>query len=370
MADKQISNGTCAYCKQIFPKNVIKRHLNTCKERQTAQEAASQKSRAKKERLFHIQVEGRALPMYWLHLEVPASAKLADLDQYLRDIWLECCGHLSAFRIDKVSYSISPEEDFFPMGFPGGNDPLGGMFPMMPAPLPPPPPELAPLLSMDIEGLFHKYLAEQRAKVGDETAEAFFQAVLKRLIADMTDMLEKTLGAAIMNDLKAELNVDLKKLSAKDMLTQLDALEQEAIQEAESLPPFPLLFDDFREEDMGSALGDVLKVGTKFDHEYDFGSTTELTLKVLSEREGVALGKKKAPVVLLARNEAPEILCEVCGQPAILVCTNCNWGGVAYSNQGAVCKKCAKKHKCGDDMMLPIVNSPRTGVCGYGSEWV
>lgn len=369
MADKQISNGTCAYCKETFPKNVIKRHLNTCKERQAAQEAANQKSRAKKERLFHLLVEGRGLPMYWLHLEVPASAKLADLDQYLRDIWLECCGHLSAFRIDKMSYSISPEEDFFSMGFPGSNDPLGGTFPIMP-PVEAPPPELAPLYSLDFEGLFNKHFDEQRTKVADETGEVFVQRVMKLVVGEIAETLEKSLGAAMISDLKEALGADLKKLPAKDMLTRLDALEQEAIQEAASLPPLPPFFDNFREENMDKALGDVLKVGTKFDHEYDFGSTTELTLKVLSEREGVALGKKKAPVVLLARNEAPEILCEVCGQPAVLVCTNCNWGGVAYSNQGAVCKKCAKKHKCGDDMMLPIVNSPRTGVCGYGSEWI
>lgn len=36
---------------------------------------------------------------YWLHLEMKGSATLADLDHYLREIWLECCGHLSRFSV-------------------------------------------------------------------------------------------------------------------------------------------------------------------------------------------------------------------------------------------------------------------------------
>jgi hypothetical protein len=34
---------------------------------------------------------------YWLDLEVIGARKLQDLDQYLRAIWLECCGHMSRF---------------------------------------------------------------------------------------------------------------------------------------------------------------------------------------------------------------------------------------------------------------------------------
>jgi hypothetical protein len=29
------------------------------------------------------------------------------------------------------------------------------------------------------------------------------------------------------------------------------------------------------------------------------------------------------------------------------------------------CDKCGKKHKSHDEMFLPVVNSPRMGVCGY-----
>lgn len=34
---------------------------------------------------------------YWLFIEVSMSATLQRLDSFLRDIWLECCGHMSAF---------------------------------------------------------------------------------------------------------------------------------------------------------------------------------------------------------------------------------------------------------------------------------
>jgi hypothetical protein len=36
---------------------------------------------------------------FWLDLEMVGSAKLGKLDDYLRAIWLECCGHLSQFTI-------------------------------------------------------------------------------------------------------------------------------------------------------------------------------------------------------------------------------------------------------------------------------
>lgn len=124
------------------------------------------------------------------------------------------------------------------------------------------------------------------------------------------------------------------------------------------------LFDDFDmdamirkdREIMESPLGARAKVGDVFDYEYDFGSTTELRLKVLSQREGTL---KRNEVRLLARNLPPEILCR-CGQPAEWVCGQCSW-----EPAGWLCKKCSNRHPCGDEFFLPVVNSPRVGVCGY-----
>jgi hypothetical protein len=107
---------------------------------------------------------------------------------------------------------------------------------------------------------------------------------------------------------------------------------------------------------MESPLASRVKVGDTFHYEYDFGSTTELTLKVVAKRDGVM---KRNAIRLLARNQPPDIRCQ-CGKPAVWVCGECSW-----EPSGWLCKACGKKHECGDEMFLPVVNSPRVGVCGY-----
>ena len=52
--------------------------------------------------------------------------------------------------------------------------------------------------------------------------------------------------------------------------------------------------------------------------------------------------------------------CEKCGQPAVWVCSSC-----IYDNGGWLCDAHTRKHKCGEEMLLPVVNSPRVGMCGY-----
>jgi hypothetical protein len=115
-------------------------------------------------------------------------------------------------------------------------------------------------------------------------------------------------------------------------------------------------FDD--EDDlMDELVGTQLKPAVKFGYEYDFGTTTELSLRVVAERPSAF---PKSGIHLLARNEPPEILCVNCKKPATQICPEC-----AYEGAGALCKTCAKKHDCGDEMLLPVLNTPRTGVCGY-----
>ena len=53
-----------------------------------------------------IKVEG-ADKRYWLLLDAPLTATLGDIDFFLRHIWLECCGHMSAF--------IGPGYEDYPM---------------------------------------------------------------------------------------------------------------------------------------------------------------------------------------------------------------------------------------------------------------
>ncbi len=61
----------------------------------------------------------------------------------------------------------------------------------------------------------------------------------------------------------------------------------------------------------------------------------------------------------------PIIPCDECGKfQATQICTFCQW-----DDGGWLCDNCAKVHNCDeDDMFLPVVNSPRAGVCAYCGE--
>jgi hypothetical protein len=100
-------------------------------------------------------------------------------------------------------------------------------------------------------------------------------------------------------------------------------------------------------------------VGTPFRYEYDYGYTTELRLKVIALRDAP---RRRDAVRLLARNEAPAWICE-CGAPASSVCSYCT----LESDDAFVCDVHAQAHSCEEEAMLPIVNSPRMGVCAYGA---
>jgi predicted RNA-binding Zn-ribbon protein involved in translation (DUF1610 family) len=221
-------------CGETFTKGGMSGHLKSCSKRAEADAASGSAPPA---RLLHIVAEDRYGAGYWLHLEVPEFATLGILDRYLRDIWLECCGHLSEFEIEGERYSWIDEED---MGF--------GFL-------------------MDSSASMHE-----------------------------------------------------------------------------------------------TELSSVMSTGTRFRHSYDFGSTTELKGRVLAEREGRVAAEPA--VKLLARNLAPEYVCGECGKPAVWLCQQCAWeeGGGLY------CDECGQAHDCewgGWEMLLPLVNSPRTGVCAY-----
>jgi Plasmid pRiA4b ORF-3-like protein len=227
---RQISKGTCTFCHRELSKASMTRHLQSCEQR-IAMQGEGSRQKAKKIKAFHLIVEGYRLPMYWMHLEVAVDTTLATLDRFLRDTWLECCGHLSVFRIGGFNYYVDAEMD---------------------------------------------------------------------------------------------------------------------------------AYWDMRRKNMQVKLEEVLSPGQTYSYEYDFGSTTELTLKVISEREVLA---KKQAIEILARNNLPIVPCDECGKPATNTCTQC-----IYEDQGYLCDTCAKDHECGEDMLLPMVNSPRAGVCGYTGQ--
>jgi hypothetical protein len=231
----QTAIGKCYLCNTIVTKAEATKHLESCRQREAICEKTLSKKIAEKTKFFHIIVESSVLPEYWMHIDAPANAKLEDLDNFLREMWLECCGHMSAFTIQKARYIAGRGIDSMWMGI--------GMIP----------------------------------------------------------------GGRSMN-------IGLDKVLTPQM---------------------------------------------KFCHEYDFGTTTELTLRVVSERESEIRDKS---IELLARNEPPIRIC-ACGKNATQVCTQC-----IYEGKGWLCDDCAEKHECGEDMLLPVVNSPRVGMCGYTRE--
>jgi hypothetical protein len=176
-----------------------------------------------------IRVDAPGTP-FWLDLDVKSNATLRQLDEFLRHIWLECCGHLSSFEMGHTRYVVAMSGGFF----------------------------------------------------GPEPDE-------------------------------------------RSMNTRMSA----------SLPP----------------------VGSMFSHEYDYGSTTQLRLKVVAHRQAPS---RRESVRLLARNKEPIWTCTECGEIASAVCGYCIYEGNAFA-----CNAHVEDHKCGDEAMLPVVNSPRMGVCGY-----
>jgi hypothetical protein len=92
------SRGQCAFCGYATTKGAMAKHLATCPQRNALLDSAEQSQRMP-EPLYHLRMQDAYASEFWLDLEVRGSAKLKDIDAYLRAIWLECCGHLSQFSI-------------------------------------------------------------------------------------------------------------------------------------------------------------------------------------------------------------------------------------------------------------------------------
>ena len=220
LKEKPQYRGQCMLCLEMFAKGQMPRHLKTCMD-------AHVDEGGKPVKMFHLVIEGEHQPEYWLHVEIPGAMTLGHLDEYLRGIWLECCGHLSCFTIDGQRYSVHPAEEV-----------LSGP----------------------------------------------------------------------------------------------------------------------REKTMEQKLYSVLEADTTFEHEYDYGSTTELKLRVVQFLQHQV---KNPQIRLLARNEAPEWPCAKCGKPA----TQLEATGWGVDPDAVFCDACVGDEE--EDCYLPLVNSPRTGVCGY-----
>lgn len=218
MNKKTPSRGICKYCGYESTKAGLTKHFYKCEK---LKDILSDNVKKKyPEIIYHLHIEDAYNKDYWLRLEMSGSAKLIKLDEYLREIWLECCDHLSEFSIGRWT------------------------------------------------------------------------------------------GDTISMNNKAD---------------------------------------------------SVFEQGLELYHMYDFGTTSETKIRVLSSRIGNAL--TKYPIALLARNKAPEYECIECDSKSNWLCFECLIEDNVF---GTFCDKHIEQHpheEYGEP--IPLVNSPRLGRCGY-----
>ena len=111
---RSAAQGQCELCGQTLDRVDISDHLATCA-------SAHDATTGTPARLIQCDVTAAGSRIYWLAVEAKADARLEALDAMLRRTWLECCGHLSAFRIGDV--------DYFSRGYEIGGRSFPGMTP-------------------------------------------------------------------------------------------------------------------------------------------------------------------------------------------------------------------------------------------------
>ena len=101
--------GTCNLCNETVSGDRIRRHLLSCIAARTGLRPSQTPRRNDRRRTAlktaYISVRSREQP-HWLELGVRCDATLHELDRFLRFLCLECCGHLSHFKTDEVTYSV------------------------------------------------------------------------------------------------------------------------------------------------------------------------------------------------------------------------------------------------------------------------
>lgn len=104
------SPGTCLLCRAPVTKRRALKHGMACLQ-------ASGWPTGKKPSLL-IVIQGRYNKDYWLVVLARHGARLKDLDRLIRDVWVECCDHLSSFKIGGVAYDSDDEYSRNAMGVP------------------------------------------------------------------------------------------------------------------------------------------------------------------------------------------------------------------------------------------------------------
>ncbi|MFC1718478.1 hypothetical protein ACFL6S_32785, partial [Candidatus Poribacteria bacterium] len=88
------SEGVCRLCNRKLSGRGMTKHLQSCMSENLQPEQGDSS-------IFLIKASAGP---FWVYFEVNTSSTLGRIDSFLRDLWLECCGHLSASTIDSVRY--------------------------------------------------------------------------------------------------------------------------------------------------------------------------------------------------------------------------------------------------------------------------
>jgi hypothetical protein len=93
MSAKSTNSGCCALCGQRATKAKMMAHVEAC--------AAAHDEIGQPQPLVVLRFGPVGAPRYWLIIEAKTDAQLGQVDGLLRQLWLECCGHRSAFRLGR-----------------------------------------------------------------------------------------------------------------------------------------------------------------------------------------------------------------------------------------------------------------------------
>jgi len=105
-AEADNSMGQCHVCGGALRANEVRSHAATCfmdavQIKYTVRDVNERYARSQPLTVWVRSEELR----HWMMLIVQPTTSLRQLDQFLRDLWLECCGHMSHFEIGDVQYS-------------------------------------------------------------------------------------------------------------------------------------------------------------------------------------------------------------------------------------------------------------------------
>lgn len=105
-AEADNSEGHCHVCGGSLRADDVKSHAATCfmDAVQSRYRVRDVKERYARSQPLMIWVRSEEL-RHWMMLIVQPTTGLRQLDQFLRDLWLECCGHMSHFEIGGTQYS-------------------------------------------------------------------------------------------------------------------------------------------------------------------------------------------------------------------------------------------------------------------------